>query len=164
MRAAASGDWEAARACLRPLASALHFRNFVPPLAWFREELIRLRSWFHPPGLLIACLGPAGSGKSTVIQALSEHPLQIFENAHTMELRPGVMRAGTIKPGPTTRKREPRGRLTTIVKLMMFVVDYWLGYWLWIRPKLVRSKLVRYGSMSPRAAGPHPPAGVQYEP
>ena len=25
---------------------------------------------------------------------------------------------------------------------MMFVVDYWLGYWLWIRPKLVRSTLV----------------------
>ena len=25
---------------------------------------------------------------------------------------------------------------------MMFVADYWLGYWLWIRPKLVRSTLV----------------------
>jgi len=142
MRAASSGDWEGARACLRLLQSALHFRNIVPPLVWFREEITRLRSWFRPPGLLIACLGPPGSGKGSVIQALSGRPLQVFEHAHTMELRPGVMRAGTIKPGRFTRTREPRGRFTTIVKLMMFVVDYWLGYWLWIRPKLVRSTLV----------------------
>lgn len=142
LRAAASGDWEAARACLRPLQSALHFRNIVPPPVWFREEIVRLRDWFHPRGLLIACLGPPGSGKGSVIEALSEHPLQVFGDAHTMELRPGVMRAGTIKAGRRMREREPRGRFTTIVKLMMFVADYWLGYWLWIRPKLVRSTLV----------------------
>jgi serine O-acetyltransferase len=142
LRAAASGDWEAARACLRSLQSALHFRNIVPPPVWFREQLTRLRTWFRPPGLLIACLGPPGSGKGSVIEALSGRPLEIFETAHTMELRPGVMRAGTIKPGRSTRQREPRGRFTTIVKLMMFVADYWVGYWLWIRPKLVRSTLV----------------------
>lgn len=142
LRAAESGHWEAAQACVRALLSALHLRNIVPPPVWFREELTRLRTWFRPQGLLIACLGPPGSGKASVIQALSQRPLEVFENAHTMELRPGVMRAGTITPGRSTRKREPRGRFTTIVKLMMFVVDYWLGYWLWIRPKLVRSTLV----------------------
>lgn len=141
-RAAESGDWEAARACLRPLQSGLHFRNILPPTAWFRQERIRLREWFRPRGLLIACLGPPGSGKASVIEALSRQPLQVFEHTHAMELRPGVMRAGTVKAGRTTRKDRPRGRFTTIVKLMMFVADYWLGYWLWIRPKLVRSTLV----------------------
>ena len=142
MRAAASGNWEAAQSCVRPLQSALRLRNIVPPNVWLREELTRLSSWFHPQGLLIACLGPPGSGKSSVIEALSGRPLEVFENAHTMELRPGVMRASTVKAGTSTREREPRGRFTTIVKLMMFVVDYWLGYWLWIRPRLVRSTLV----------------------
>jgi serine O-acetyltransferase len=142
LRAAASGNWEAAQACLRPMQSALHLRNIVPPLAWLREKLRRLGSWFQPQGLLIACLGPTGSGKSTVIEALNARPLDVFDNVHTMELRPGVMRGATLKPGKTTRGREPRGRFTTIVKLMMFVADYWLGYWLWIRPKLVRSTLV----------------------
>jgi len=142
MRAAASGNWEAVQACLRPLQSALRLRNIVPPLVWLREELTRLGSWFRPQGLLIACLGPPGSGKSSVIQALSSKPLEVFEHVHMMELRPGVMRAETVKAGSSTRKREPRGRFTTIIKLMMFVADYWLGYWLWIRPKLVRSTLV----------------------
>jgi serine acetyltransferase/thymidylate kinase len=142
MRAAASGNWEAVHACLRPLQSALRLRNIVPPLVWLRGELARLRSWSRPQGLLIACLGPPGSGKSSVIQSLSGKPLEVFENVHMMELRPGVMRAGTIKPTSDTRKREPRGRFTTIIKLMMFVADYWLGYWLWIRPQLVRSTLV----------------------
>lgn len=108
----------------------------------FREHLVRLRGWLRPRGLLIACLGPPGSGKSSVIQALNDRPLDVFESVHTMELRPGVMRAGTIKATSRTRKREPRGGFTTIIKLMMFVVDYWLGYWLWIRPKLVRATLV----------------------
>jgi serine O-acetyltransferase len=141
-RAATSGDWQAAQDCVRPLQSALHFRNIVPPLAWLREERTRLRNWFRPDGLLIACLGPPGSGKGTVIEALSQRPLEVFEHAHTMELRPGVMRAGTVKATRSTRQREPRGRFATIAKLMMFVADYWLGYWLWIRPKLVRSTLV----------------------
>jgi serine acetyltransferase/thymidylate kinase len=142
MRAASSGNWEVVHACLRPLQSALRLRNIVPPLVWLRQELIRVRSWSRPQGLLIACLGPPGSGKSSVIQSLSGKPLEVFENVHMMELRPGVMRAGTIKPTSNTRKREPRGRFTTIIKLMMFVADYWLGYWLWIRPRLVRSTLV----------------------
>jgi thymidylate kinase len=142
LRAAASGNWEAAQDCLRPLQSALRLRNIVPPLAWLREEATRLRAWFQPQGLLIACLGPPGSGKSSVIQALNDKPLDVFENVDTMELRPGVMRGATRKAGKKTRSREPRGRFTTIVKLMMFVADYWLGYWLWIRPKLVRSTLV----------------------
>jgi serine O-acetyltransferase len=142
LRAAQSGDWQAAQACVRPLQSALHFRNIVPPPVWFREELTRMGNWFRPRGLLIACLGPPGSGKGSVIQALTERPLEVFEHTHTMELRPGVMRAGTIKANRSTRERQPRGRFTTIVKLMMFVADYWLGYWLWIRPRLVRSTMV----------------------
>src|SRR5690606_1969543 len=38
--------------------------------------------------------------------------------------------------------RVPRGRLGTTAKLLMFLVDYWLGYWLQIRPLLLRSTLI----------------------
>jgi thymidylate kinase len=105
---------------------------------WLRRKLVRLHRWREPAGLLIACLGPEGSGRVNVIEHLSAHPLAPFIQAHIMDLRPHVMRPVPVNPESKT----PRGRLGTFAKLMMFVADYWLGYWLQIRPKLVRSTLV----------------------
>jgi thymidylate kinase len=102
------------------------------------RKLVRLRRWREPPGLLIACLGPEGSGRVNVIEHLSAHPLALFIHAHIMDLRPHMMRPVPVNP----ESRIPRGRLGTFAKLMMFFADYWLGYWLQIRPKLVRSTLV----------------------
>ena len=103
-----------------------------------RDTWVRLRRWREPAGLLIACLGPEGSGRVNVIEHLSAHPLAPFIQSHIMELRPRMMRPVPVNPESKT----PRGRLGTLAKLMMFVADYWLGYWWQIRPKLVRSTLV----------------------
>lgn len=105
--------------------------------AW-REKWDWVRRWREPSGLLIACLGPEGSGRGNVSEQLSAHPLAPFEAAHIMDLRPHVMRPVPVNPD----SRTPRGWFGTVAKLMMFVADYWLGYWLQIRPKLVRSTLV----------------------
>lgn len=105
---------------------------------WLRHQLVRLRRWREPAGLLIACLGPEGSGRVNVIEHLSAHPLAPFIHAHIMDLRPHMMRPVPVNP----ESKIPRGRLGTFAKLMMFVADYWLGYWLQIRPKLVGSTLV----------------------
>lgn len=106
--------------------------------SWLRHKLARLRRWREPSGLLIACLGPEGSGRVNVIEHLSAHPLAPFIQAHIMDLRPHVMRPVPVNP----ESKIPRGRFGTLAKLMMFVADYWLGYWWQIRPKLVRSTLV----------------------
>lgn len=145
LRAAAAGNWEPVRSAAQALRAALRLRNVVPPMAWAREQIGRMQNWLHPVGLLIACLGPDGSGKSSVIQALRERPPMPFRHVHAMELRPRLMRPGPSRAeqgveGPYARK--PRGRLATLAKLLMFVADYWLGYWLRIRPKLVRCALV----------------------
>jgi thymidylate kinase len=142
LRAATGGNWEAVQASRRALQNALGMRNVIPPDAWLREKVRALREWWRPKGLLIACLGPEGSGKSSVIEALSERRLQPFRHVHTMNLRPGVMRPDTVKASSASRRRTPRGRLGTVAKLMMFVADYWLGYWLQIRARLVRATLV----------------------
>jgi thymidylate kinase len=73
-----------------------------------------------------------------VIEHLSARPLAPFIQAHIMDLRPHMMRPVPVNP----ESKIPRGRLGTFAKLMMFFADYWLGYWLQIRPKLVRSTLV----------------------
>jgi serine O-acetyltransferase len=40
------------------------------------------------------------------------------------------------------QSKEPRGVFGTLAKLTMFAIDYWVGYWLCIRPKLSGSMLV----------------------
>lgn len=106
--------------------------------SWLHRKLARWSRWREPAGLLIACLGPEGSGRVNVIEHLSAHPLAPFIQAHIMDLRPHVMRPVPVDP----ESKIPRGRLSTFAKLMMFFADYWLGYWLQIRPKLVGSTLV----------------------
>jgi thymidylate kinase len=105
---------------------------------WLDRTLLDLRRWREPAGLLIACLGPEGSGRVNVIEHLSARPLAPFLQAHIMDLRPQMMRPVPVNP----ESKIPRGRLSTVAKLMMFFADYWLGYWLQIRPKLVRATLV----------------------
>jgi serine acetyltransferase/thymidylate kinase len=143
LRAAASGNWEAVQASARALRSALRLHNVVPPTTWLRARCSEtMERWRHPSGLLIACLGPDGSGKTSVIRALRERPMTPFRGVHAMELRPRMMRPGPVKDVNAPHARVPRGKLGTMAKLAMFVADYWLGYWLQIRPKLVRSTLV----------------------
>ena len=102
------------------------------------ECRVRLSEWIRPRGLLLACLGPAGVGKASVIGALKNRPLAPFRGVHTMDLRPKIFRAES-KDGQRLR---PRGRVATVGKLLMFAVDYWIGYCLQIRPRLARAMLV----------------------
>lgn len=105
---------------------------------WWQRKWDNARRWRNPGGLLIACLGPDGSGRTNVVEHLGARPLAPFTHAHIMDLRPRLMRPKPVDP----ESRVPRGPFGTIAKLMMFVADYWLGYWLWIRPKLVASTMV----------------------
>ncbi|HEY0942258.1 MAG TPA: hypothetical protein VGE08_19360 [Steroidobacter sp.] len=107
-------------------------------VGWWQRKWDKIRRWREPAGLLIACLGPDGSGRTSVVEQLGARPLAPFARAHIMDLRPHLMRPKPVDPD----SRVPRGPLGTIAKLMMFVADYWLGYWLQIRPKLVSSTMV----------------------
>lgn len=141
LRAAVAEQWTPVRAARDALHAALAFHN-VPSPASGRSELRRLwRRYMRPQGMLIACLGPDGAGKSEVIEALTAHPLAPFDRGRSMHLRPYVM-PPRRKRDDHMQMRKPRGRLGTIAKLMMFAADYWIGYWTRIRPSLVRSTLL----------------------
>ncbi|MBM0105401.1 hypothetical protein JM946_11610 [Steroidobacter sp. S1-65] len=108
------------------------------PGGWWQRKSEHLRRWRDPCGMLIACLGPVGSGRTNIVEHLGARPLAPFDSAHVMDLRPHIMRKQPVVPN----SRVPRGPLGTLAKLMMFVADYWLGYWLQIRPKLVAATMV----------------------
>jgi thymidylate kinase len=141
IRAAAADHWDPVRASRGALYSALAFHNVPSPASWRRDLGRRIDRWIQPQGLLIACLGPDGTGKRRVVEALTRHPPTIFDRGQAMHMRPHLMRPARAE-GRTPRTRKPWGRIGTTAKLMMFVADYWLGYWLRIRPSLVRSTLV----------------------
>jgi serine acetyltransferase/thymidylate kinase len=142
VRAAVSDHWEPVRASRNALYSALTFHNVPSPVSWPYDLHRRWRAWTQPQGMLIACLGPQAAGKRDVIERLAANPLAPFTRAQMMQLRPHVMRPRRAEQGDESVKRKPRGRLGTIAKLMMFAADYWLGYWLRIRPSLVRCTLI----------------------
>lgn len=142
LRAAVADHWEPVRASRNALYSALAFRNVPWPGAWRSELRRRLRCWTRPHGMLIACLGPEAAGRREIIKALVEHPLAPFSRSQMMQLRPHVMRPRPAYPASDPRSRKPRGRIGTIAKLMMFAADYWIGYWVRIRPSLVRSTML----------------------
>jgi serine O-acetyltransferase len=142
VRAAQSTAWGPVRLAMPELQRALHRR--VPTTLRARWHRLRQkwRDWRSPGGLLVACLGPDGSGKTTLMEALAAQPLAPFRRVDKMHLRPGLLRRSGTHLKPRHVKEQPRGRLGTLVKLVMFVVDYWLGYWISIRPKLVRDTLL----------------------
>jgi serine acetyltransferase/thymidylate kinase len=141
-RAAQSGSWAPVRLAMQELQVALRRRCPATLRGRWHRLRQRVRDWADPRGLLTACLGPDGSGKTSLMEALNEQPLMPFQHVDKMHLRPGLLRQSGTHLKPRHVEEKPRGRAATLVKLVMFVVDYWLGYWITVRPKLVRATLM----------------------
>lgn len=111
-----------------------------------RDLWRRIRRLIRPLGLMVAFLGPDGSGKSTLM-ARVKHDLspQLFESVQSYHLRPNLggveYRAGGIR-GPYAEP--PRGMIPSLAKLGLWWMDYTLGYFVAILPRLVRRTLVLF--------------------
>jgi thymidylate kinase len=143
VRAAHSGQWQPVRDAMEQLRAKLLARCGWQPVNWVRERGRRIHEWLRPTGLLVACLGPDGSGIRNVIAELAASPMRPFDRVLQMALRPRIIRGlSPPQPAERVRRQKPRGRIGATAKLLMFAVDYWLGYWLLLRPRMVRSSLV----------------------
>jgi thymidylate kinase len=103
----------------------------------------RWRRITRPTGVVVALLGPDGSGKSTVLKRLMEQMRPAFRRTETYHLRPPLRRSvGTSVPVTDPHAQPPRGLLMSLVKLGYWWLEYVAGYLIHIAPARIRSTLI----------------------
>lgn len=99
----------------------------------------------RPTGLIIGFLGPDGSGKSTLIEHVSRELRPAFRRYQYFHLRPGAF-FGKRQANPTAVRdphgQVPRSSAASVVKLLVLMADYVIGYGLKVWPLKVRSSLI----------------------
>jgi len=144
------GDWEALERHLGTLKKVLKWERFKQdPLNPFRYWLPEIKRFWHrcfyPTGLFVAILGPDGSGKSTLIEHLKMNLIGAFRRTSCFHLMPGLLRRKSDS-GPIVdpHGKPPRSKLVSFLKLTYYFLDYMFGYWIKVRPALVKSTLVLF--------------------
>lgn len=103
----------------------------------------RLHRIFQPTGLVIAVLGPDGSGKTTVIERLEKEIAPAFRRVKRIHLRPRFGKtSGNSAPVTDPHAQSPRGQIASALKILFFISDYWIGWLRLVYPAKVRSTLV----------------------
>lgn len=140
-------EWFASNA-LKLRARIMRSKRLEGPIARLRSTLGELaRAWHRiarPTGLVIAVLGPDGSGKSTVLEHLEAELAQAFRRVRRFHLRPHFGRKGEGVVVTDPHAQPPRGWSMSTLKVLLFTIDYLWGWACSIWPARVRSTLVLF--------------------
>ncbi len=108
------------------------------------EESLRLFGRIRrPTGLSVAVLGPDGVGKSTLIENLRSQTEGLFRRQRVFHWRPMLLwnrRSAGVVTDP--HRLPPRSRSVSILRLLIYALDYVVGHALVVRPMLIRSGVV----------------------
>jgi len=136
--------------------------NFTPLVNSLRHDVLkqgnlkhrmtnlwtRMRRLWNTPGISIAVMGTDGAGKTTVIESIRPVLEQaLHSKIHYEHLRPnwipklgkvaGKQDTGEVVVKPHGQK--PSGIVGSMIRLVYYAVDYYVGYWVKIHSKLARS-------------------------
>jgi thymidylate kinase len=146
-RAAERGDWTQVHADMPTLLRRAKRKLWLEhpgdvlrcTLTEVRRRFWRLR---HRTGVVVAFLGLDGCGKSTVMARVGEDLLPAFRSAARFHLRPHL--GQRAEPAVAARVEPARGWALSIAKLMVWAVDYVIGYLVRVFPPLIASTLVLF--------------------
>ncbi len=120
--------------------------RWVSRLRALHNELNRIvLRVLRPTGLVIGVLGADGSGKSTLIEHLIDEVKPAFRGQAYFHLRPTVLlrrSAAAAASATAPHDQVARSRAASLVKLGLLVFEYTAGWWLRIRPLIIRSNFV----------------------
>lgn len=111
-----------------------------------------INAWIRPPGLCIAILGADGAGKSLLLQNLYNEVSPLFGAIDSFHWRPSILPdVGVLlkrrKAAPATivsdpHARPPHGRINSLLRLLYYLADYYLGFLLLVWPAKARNHLI----------------------
>jgi thymidylate kinase len=99
-------------------------------------------------GLFVLVVGPDGSGKSTLARGLLNVAQVTGRPARHLHWRPGILPlAGSVvgrTPGDPSKPhgQKPQGQVLSLVRLLYYWIDFFLGLRLWLRPTRGQGELV----------------------
>jgi len=142
VEAAASGNWKPVIEVIHELDKELLASTPADSLRMKLEELRRrILRWFQPTGLCVVVLGPDEKYRSRVTESYISALTMAFRKAAEFHLGPYLLRGSETSKAHTHSKQSQVG-LASMTKMLYLWADYVLGYYLRIRPRMVRSTLV----------------------
>jgi thymidylate kinase len=103
----------------------------------------RLQRWLQPTGLLLVVAGPDGAGKSTLIERLVQATQPAFRRSRIFHWRPMLLwRSKSTRDTTQPHGCTVHGVSWSVLRLFAYLLDYWVGYLILVRPLLARSGLV----------------------
>lgn len=143
MNSVLSSDWMALE---QKRASLIKSIKVNTKHRFFTNKLYLVQKTMKKIGVMVVFEGTDGSGKSTVINGLTEtlvnsFPEGMFDYYHW---RPGVILKKKSADATVTEPhaKPPYGKWKSLAKFLLFNLDYVAGYWLKVRWQLSKGHLV----------------------
>lgn len=142
-QAAQNDRWENICAQVVVFRSALHKAIKFNFSDFYNELRRKINRIIHPTGLMIAFLGPDGSGKSSVISAVKQSLKPLFRRVQYIHLRVRWRKGNTdVLPVTDPYQKSPRNNLLSTLKIFYFLFNYVMGHITSVKPALIKSTLV----------------------
>jgi thymidylate kinase len=143
--AAERNKWAGIKTELHVFREGLRGRLPFSPRHYCLELSRILRRISNPTGLHVAFLGPDGSGKSTVLAKIEQDLAPAFRLTKRYHLRPFFGRSHDSGiPNSDPHGSPLRDLFSSLIKLSLWWLDFTIGYFMDVFPRLVSSTFVLF--------------------
>ncbi len=145
--AAETNEWQQIVVNIQQLQKSIHRNVRVTLQGLLGEFLRRVRRVLLPTGFVVSFLGPDGTGKSSVLNAVAESLSPAFRKKANYHLRPYLLPArSAVDSGTVTNPHvyKEYSLIISSIKLFYIWFDYFIGHFTVIRWKKIFSTFILF--------------------